>query len=334
MAGCRHVEAGVLPWARLPGSVAGMAVELRPNSVSSRPLTSPKAATAAPVAARVRNLSKRYGAAVALDGIDFDIQAGEIFALLGPNGAGKTTVVEILEGYRARDDGDVEVLGIDPGKAPRSWYNRIGIVLQESFAAPELTVREVVRHYSSYYINGRDADEIIENVGLDPCANRRLHQLSGGQRRRLDVALGIVGRPELLFLDEPTTGFDPEARRDFWEIVRLLAAEGTSILLTTHYLDEAEALADRVAVLLSGRIAVLGEPATLGGRAAADARVTWVDKTGMKVVHTQTPERVIEELLLQFDVIPELTVTRPSLEDIYLGLVRGYANGNGEDGAT
>src|SRR6266700_3697210 len=164
MAGCRHVEAGVLPWARLPGSVAGMAVELRPNSVSSRPLTSPKAATAAPVAARVRNLSKKYGDAVALDGIDFDIQAGEIFALLGPNGAGKTTVVEILEGYRARDDGDVEVLGIDPGKAPRSWYNRIGIVLQESFAAPELTVREVVRHYSSYYINGRDADEIIENV--------------------------------------------------------------------------------------------------------------------------------------------------------------------------
>jgi ABC-2 type transport system ATP-binding protein len=311
-----------------------MALKFLPNGAAERRLMKPdyRHATAVPDrAARVRNLTKSYASSIAVDGIDFDIQAGEIFSLLGPNGAGKTTVVEILEGHRTRDGGEVEVLGADPGTAPRSWYNQIGIVLQESSDAPELTVREVVRHYASYYTNRGDPDEIIQNVGLKDNANRRVHQLSGGQRRRLDVALGIVGRPKLLFLDEPTTGFDPEARRDFWTLVRGLAGEGTAILLTTHYLDEAEALADRVAVLLNGRIAVSGKPATLGGRASANARVSWVDSTGRRTVHTQTPEQVVGELARQAgDVISELTVTRPSLEDVYLDLIRKYAN----DGET
>jgi ABC-2 type transport system ATP-binding protein len=296
---------------------------MRPDPAHAGPMSD--------IAARVRNLTKSYAGFMAVNGIDFDIHAGEIFALLGPNGAGKTTVVEILEGHRIRSGGEAEVLGADPGTAPRSWYNQIGIVLQESSDAPELTVREVVSHYASYYTNRRDPDEIIQNVGLKEKAHHRVHQLSGGQRRRLDVALGIVGRPKLLFLDEPTTGFDPEARRDFWTLVRGLAEEGTAILLTTHSLDEAEALADRVAVLLKGRIAVSGEPATLGGRASADACVSWVDSTGRRTVQTQAPEKVIGELAQRHDnVISNLTVTRPSLEDVYLDLIRNHEH----DGET
>jgi ABC-2 type transport system ATP-binding protein len=307
-----------------------MVVDLGAISVPSQVLSSASATLPTPVAARVRRLTKKYGDIVAVDGIDFDIQPGEILALLGPNGSGKTTIVEILEGHRSRDGGEVSVLGCDPATAPRRWYDRIGIVLQRSSDSPDLTVREVLRHYSSYYTKGRDADEIIETVGLGDCAHRRIYQLSGGQRRRLDVALGIIGQPELLFLDEPTTGFDPEARRGFWALVRLLASEGTSILLTTHYLEEAEVLADRVAVLIKGTIVVSGNPATLAGRASADACVSWMDETGKKVVHTQRPERVIQELMLQSDVIPELTVTRPSLEAVYLSLIRSHSNGDGE----
>jgi ABC-2 type transport system ATP-binding protein len=307
-----------------------MVVDLGAISVPSPLHSSASAAPATAVAARVRGLTKKYGDIVAVSGIDFDIQPGEILALLGPNGSGKTTVVEILEGHRARDGGEVEVLGYDPATAPRRWYDRIGIVLQRSADSPDLTVREVLRHYSAYYTKGCDADEIIDTVGLRDCAHRRIYQLSGGQRRRLDVALGIVGRPELLFLDEPTTGFDPEARRGFWALVRRLASEGTSILLTTHYLEEAEALADRVAVLIKGTIVVSGNPATLAGRDSADACVSWLDETGRRVVHTQQPEKIIQQLMLQFDLIPELTVTRPSLEDVYLGLVRSHSNGDGE----
>jgi len=272
-------------------------------------------------AIRASGISKSYGTTTAVDGLDLDIRPGEVFALLGPNGAGKTTTVEILEGYRRRDAGIVTVLGEDPANAARSWRARIGIVLQLS-AEPELTVAEMVGLFASFYPHPRDPGEVIELVGLDGLAARRGHQLSGGQRRRLDVALGIVGRPELLFLDEPTTGFDPEARRQFWNLIESLAADGTTILLTTHYMAEAEALADRVAVLASGRVVALGEPATLGGRDAEEAQVSWETADGLRALKTATPAKVVAELSALFDgEVPGLTVTRPSLEDIYLDLI-------------
>ena len=223
-------------------------------------------------AVMVRDLRKSYGDVAAVNGLDLDIGRGEVFALLGPNGAGKTTTVEILEGFRHRDRGTVAVLGEDPARAGRAWRARIGIVLQLASAGPELTVLEMVRHFAALYPRSRDPEEAIELVGLTAKARSRIARLSGGQARRLDVALGIVGRPELLFLDEPTTGFDPEARRQFWELIRRrCAADGTTIVLTTHYLDEAEALADRIAVIAAGRIVAAGDPASLGGRAAAAA---------------------------------------------------------------
>jgi ABC-2 type transport system ATP-binding protein len=275
-------------------------------------------------AIRARGLRKRYGATVAVDGLDLDISRGEVFALLGPNGAGKTTTVEILEGYRQRDEGTVAVLGDDPAAAGRTWRARIGIVLQLS-AEPELTVAEMVGQFATFYPRPRDPDEVIEIVGLGGLAGRRGHQLSAGQRRRLDVALGIVGRPELLFLDEPTTGFDPEARRQFWNLIKSLAADGTTILLTTHYLPEAEALADRVAVLANGRVVALGEPATLGGREMEEALVSWETSAGKRAVQTATPAKVVAELASEFDgEVPGLTVTRPSLEDIYLELIGAH----------
>jgi ABC-2 type transport system ATP-binding protein len=272
-------------------------------------------------AIRARGLRKRYGATLAVDGLDLDIRRGEVFALLGPNGAGKTTTVEILEGYRHRDDGTVAVLGEDPAAAGRGWRARIGIVLQLT-SEPELTVAEMVGQFASFYPRPWNPDEVIDLVGLGGLAARRGHQLSSGQRRRLDVALGIVGRPELLFLDEPTTGFDPEARRQFWNLIKNLAAHGTTILLTTHYLQEAEALADRVAVMASGRLVALGEPATLGGRERDEAEVSWDTSAGRQAIQTATPVKVVAELAAQFDgEVPGLSVTRPSLEDAYLELI-------------
>ncbi|GII56384.1 ABC transporter [Planotetraspora thailandica] len=269
-------------------------------------------------AIQVRGLRKQYGGVDAVAGIDLDIAQGEIFAILGPNGAGKSTTVEILEGYRKRDAGEVSVLGSDPGKPTRRWKSRIGIVLQNTEESPELTVREMLRHFSAYYPDSRDPDEVIAMVGLTESAGKRIRHLSGGQRRRVDVALGVVGRPELLFLDEPTTGFDPESRRQFWELIEGLSDDGTTIVLTTHYLEEAEALADRVAVIAQGRIVAEGEPSTLGGRATAKARVTWSEGS----VETDTPTETVLELSRTFDgEIPGLTVTRPSLEDIYLSLI-------------
>ncbi|WIM95114.1 ABC transporter ATP-binding protein [Actinoplanes oblitus] len=272
-------------------------------------------------AIEVTGLRKTYRDKEAVAGIDLVVARGEIFALLGPNGAGKTTSVEILEGHRRRTSGDVRVLGEDPGSAGRAWRTRIGIVLQDANDAADLTVTEMVRHVAGFYPEPRPADEVIELVGLTAKKSSKIRTLSGGQRRRVDVALGIVGRPELLFLDEPTTGFDPEARRQFWELIRTLAGDGTTILLTTHYLDEAEALADRLAVLADGRIVAEGTPATLGGRAAAGAKVSWQEGGRTRTEQHTDPSDLIRKLVADGIDLRTLTITRPTLEDTYLTLI-------------
>ena len=270
----------------------------------------------------VENLSKTYGDTHAVDGIDLEVGRGEVFALLGPNGAGKTTTVEILEGFRRRDAGTISVLGVDPGRPTAAWRARIGIVLQTTGGHDELTVQELVGHFAGYYPNVRDPEAVIAAVGLEGKRRTRARHLSGGQRRRLDVALGILGRPELLFLDEPTTGFDPEARREFWGLVDSLADGGTTIILTTHYLDEAEHLADRVAVIADGRILALDTPQRLGGRADSQATVSWAEDGERRSVITAEPTKAIQDLAARFNgEIPELGVTRPSLEDVYLQVI-------------
>lgn len=275
----------------------------------------------------VKGLKKSYGDVHAVRGLDLSIAQGEIFSLLGPNGAGKTTTVEILEGFRTRDAGSVSVLGFDPqtrGHESRIWRNRIGIVLQSSSDAGDLTVIETIKHFSCYYSNPRNVDEVIHSVGLKEKEGALIRNLSGGQRRRLDVALGIIGNPELLFLDEPTTGFDPEARRAFWALIQQLRTDGTSILLTTHYLDEAEALADRVAVINNGVIIEVSTPAELGGRATSQATVQWRDGDSIKSEKTDNPTALVSSLSSAFKgEVPELIVTRPSLEDIYLEMIGG-----------
>jgi len=265
----------------------------------------------------VQGLRKAYGGRDAVAGIDLRVSGGEVFALLGPNGAGKTTTVEILEGHRRGDAGSVRVLGVDPGTAGPRWRARIGIVLQTATDAADLTGGEMVRHVAGFYPRPRPAGEVIEMVGLSGKAGSRIRTLSGGQRRRLDVALGVVGRPEVLFLDEPTTGFDPAARRQFWDLIRTEAARGTTIVLTPHYLDEAEALADRLAVLSGGRIVAHGTPAGLGGRAPAQAPVTWTG--GSEQLADPTP--LIRRLAAEGADLSTLTVTRPTLEDMYLSLI-------------
>jgi ABC-2 type transport system ATP-binding protein len=271
----------------------------------------------------VRGLRKAYGDTVAVAGVDLEVRRGEVFALLGPNGAGKTTTVEILEGYRRRDAGDVRVLGVDPAQAGGEWRSRIGIVLQGTGEFDELTVSEVVRHFAAFYPRADDPDEVIGRVGLAEKARSRTHALSGGQKRRLDVALGIVGRPDLLFLDEPTTGFDPEARRDFWGLIRGLSDAGTTILLTTHYLHEAEALADRVGVIAAGRLVEVGAPGELGERDKAPATVVWRAADGVvEAKESHTPTALVAELAARFGgEVPGLTVTRPTLEDTYLKMI-------------
>jgi ABC-2 type transport system ATP-binding protein len=271
----------------------------------------------------IRGLSKRYGKHRAVDDIELTVERGEVFALLGPNGAGKTTTVEILEGYRRRDGGQVRVLGRDPRDADSDWRSRIGIVLQSVGEFEELTVDEVVGHFARYYPAPDEPARVIERVGLAGKRRARAKTLSGGQLRRLDVALGIIGRPELLFLDEPTTGFDPQARRGFWELIRDLATAGTTIMLTTHYLDEAEALADRVGVIVDGRLIEVATPATLGGRNAASARVRWLGPDGPQEQETETPGALVCELVEWFGgEVPELVVGRPTLEDSYLSMIR------------
>jgi ABC-2 type transport system ATP-binding protein len=281
--------------------------------------------TSTPPVVQVRDLQKSYGSIEAVGGVTFAIAAGETFALLGPNGAGKSTTIEILEGYRDRTGGEVSVLGIDPRRGGLGWKARLGIVLQTSAESGNITVTEQLRHFASLYPRPRDVDEVIDATGLREKARTRIGKLSGGQRRRVDVALGIIGRPELLFLDEPTTGFDPEARHQFWSLIRGLKAEGTTILLTTHYLEEAAQLGDRAGIIAGGRLISSGSIEEIGGADARVPVVRWRDDNGrVREKRTSSPARVVAELLAgRNGTEPEdLEIIRPSLEDVYLSLVR------------
>ncbi|GAA3441016.1 multidrug ABC transporter ATP-binding protein [Planomonospora venezuelensis] len=271
----------------------------------------------------VRGLRMSYGAAEVLRGVDLEIRRGEIFTLLGPNGAGKTTTIEILEGFRKRSAGEVSVLGTDPGKATDAWRAKLGIVLQNWRDHARWGVRELIVHLSGFYDDPHDPGELLAAVGLDEQAGQQVGRLSGGQRRRLDVALGIVGRPELLFLDEPTTGFDPEARNDFHRLLaRLAADDGMTVLLTTHDLVEAEKLAHRTAILSGGRIAVCGTPAELAQAVQAPSQVRWLEDGREQVMTTPDPSQAAWELHRRFGgPVPGLEIRRPSLEESYLGLI-------------
>ncbi len=275
-------------------------------------------------AVAVEGLTKSYGEQEALRGVSFEIREGEVFSLLGPNGAGKTTTVEILEGYRRRDGGSVSVLGVDPVSAPREWRGRIGVVLQSSAMYETLTVRESLALFGGYYEHPRPVDEVIGVVGLLEKADAVVRKLSGGQRRRLDFGLALVGDPELIFLDEPTTGFDPAARRGAWETIRSLRSLGKTILLTTHYLDEAEQLSDRVAVLREGLIVAEGRPADLTQSPATEIRYRLNGED--VVVRSEEPTRVLHELtsaaLARGEELERLEVRRPTLEEVYLALTQ------------
>jgi ABC-2 type transport system ATP-binding protein len=294
----------------------------------------------------VRDLAKSYGATAALRGIDFEVARGEVFALLGPNGAGKTTAVEILEGYRTRDSGTVSVFGMDPERRDRGLRAKIGIVLQECAVEPYLTVSETLAQRACLFARPRDVAEIVELVGLEEKARSRVKNLSGGQQRRLDLGLALVGNPELIFLDEPTTGFDPSARRDAWDVVRGLCAEGRTVVLTTHYMDEAQALADSVTVIAAGRVVASGSPDTLGGRDRGETTVRFELPDGVTPADLPLPDGVVPRLRGGFvelhvaeptvllhaltgwavargEVLSGLAVDRPSLEDVYLSLTGG-----------
>ena len=320
-----------------------------PHNKRSNPASVPtRVSPGGPGAAviEVRGLRKNYYGRPVLDGVDLAVERGEVFAILGPNGAGKTTMVEILEGFRRRSAGQVTVLGEDPATADRHWRARIGVVPQDTGSFDELTVREIVRSFADFYAAPLPVDEVIELVGLEEKATSRALHLSGGQQRRLDVALGIIGDPELIFLDEPTTGLDPQARRQAWELVRRLTARGATVVLTTHYLDEVEALANRVAVLVDGQIAEVAAPSQLGGRSHGEAVITFrregpllnrklpeltddgsiTETDGLVVASTAMPAAVLRKLIdwcWSADVLelPELVVSRPSLEDTYLAMI-------------
>jgi ABC-2 type transport system ATP-binding protein len=305
-----------------------------------------------PLAVQVRGLTKSYSGTPAVRGIDLSISQGEIFALLGPNGAGKTTTVEILEGYRARDGGEVTVLGEDPGRHRGRLKSRIGIVLQSTGVDRYLTVAETIRMFAGYYPHARPVDEVIHLVGLDAKRDERVLKLSGGQQRRLDVAIALAGDPELLFLDEPTTGFDPSARREAWDVVKDLAALGKTVLLTTHYMEEAQYLADRVAVIAAGLIVAQGPPASLGARDTARARIRYRLPVGAVPPEglagplgpdgftelaaddvTLTLHKLTGWAIDQGVSLDGLEVTRPSLEDVYLALTDASSGADGNQPA-
>ena len=293
-------------------------------------------AAQADVPVRVRGLTKRYADNEVLAGVDLDLASGETYALLGPNGAGKSTMIETLEGRRRPTSGEVRVLGHDPLATNRAWRARIGIVTQETDDLGPFTAKELVAHFGGLYPNRREVDEVLDLVGLTEHAGKRAAKLSGGQKRRLDVALGIIGRPELLFLDEPTTGFDPEARRQFWGMLEGLRSEGTAILLTTHYLDEASHLADRVGVLSGGRIVAEAPPQLLGGEEARTPIVRWRDADGaLREVRTHRPGEFVARLCTEgpSGEPDALEIIRPSLEDIYLDLIGATAKASEEDWA-
>jgi len=282
--------------------------------------------TKPPAAVSVRDLRKSYGKLNALDGVSFDIERGETFALLGPNGAGKSTAIEILEGYRDRSSGEATVLGTDPGRGGLAWKAQLGIVLQSTGESGNVTVHEQLTHFAGFYPNPRPVDEVIAAVGLEAKEKTLIRKLSGGQRRRVDVALGIIGNPTLLFLDEPTTGFDPESRRQFWELIRSLKAEGTTILLTTHYLDEAANLGDRAGIIAGGRLIDIGTIDAIGGADARVPLVRWVDRGVRREQRTAEPATLVAALVRDNGGVEldGLEVVRPSLEDIYLELVAAY----------
>jgi ABC-2 type transport system ATP-binding protein len=326
-----------------PTSRHGTWLPAGPDTVR-RPGASPEGGK--PLAVEVRGLVKTYGGFTALEGIDFDIRQGEIFALLGPNGAGKTTTVEILEGYRSRDGGQVSVLGYDPGRERARLKSRIGIVLQSTGVDPYLKVHETVTMYAGLYPHPRPADEVLHLVGLTSKRDDRVNRLSGGQQRRLDMAIALAGDPELLFLDEPTTGFDPSARREAWDVVKNLATLGKTVLLTTHFMDEAQYLADRVAVIAAGRIVAEGTPSTLGFRDRAKVRVRYRPPTGATppdglggpadsdgFVQVYLDDAVADVSRLLHWAVEErveldgFEVTRPSLEDVYLSLTSSPPGG-------
>jgi ABC-2 type transport system ATP-binding protein len=273
----------------------------------------------------ISGLRMSYGETEAVRGIDLEVRRGEIFAFLGPNGAGKTTTVEILEGYRKRTGGEVSVLGEDPAQAGSAWRDRIGIVLQSNSLDPYLTVRESLELYAGYFSHPRSVEETIALVGLEEKADERARKLSGGQQRRLDVGMALVGDPELLFLDEPTTGFDPSARRQAWDVIAGLRELGKTIFLTTHYMDEAQRLADRVTIIAAGQIVAAGTPADLGDREKAATTIRYRDAAGEPVsIETMDPVRELHRLtgaaLERGEELDGLEVTRPSLEDVYLDL--------------
>jgi ABC-2 type transport system ATP-binding protein len=278
-------------------------------------------------AVEVQHLSKHYGPKHAIEDVSFTITQGETFALLGPNGAGKSTTVEILEGHRDRTAGGVSVLGQDPRHATRELKQRIGIVLQTATDAGTITVIEQLRHFATLYPNSKDPEQVLHAVGLSQQGSQRIGRLSGGQRRRVDVALGVIGNPEVLFLDEPTTGFDPEARRQFWDLIKQQQADGTTILLTTHYLDEAAHLADRAAVIANGRVLAEGTTDELGGAEARTPIVRWTQQRDHAEAPTRheeratDPARLVARLQAEFGTVHDLEVIRPSLEDVYLDLI-------------
>lgn len=272
-------------------------------------------------AIEITGLRKHYGLKHAVDGVDLQIRRGEVFALLGPNGAGKSTTVEILGGFRKRTAGEVSVLGTDPEHGGRHWRERLGIMLQSTPEQGFLTATEALTHASRLYPNPRDVEQTLADIGLEEKAHAKPQTLSGGQRRRLEVGLAIIGRPELVFLDEPTTGFDPEARRQFWSMIESLRGDGTTIVLTTHYLDEAEHLADRIGIIANGRTVALDTPAGLRTR-ANETILRWREDGAARHLETTQPSAALRELLARHSgEIESLTVTRPTLEDIYLGLI-------------